>query len=54
MLFSTDNEKSEVDNAGPIALAIDTVIWDKPLVAPRERLLGAEAVINIKITPEWK
>jgi hypothetical protein len=37
--------------AGPIARAIETVVWERPLVAPSERLFGDEAVINMKIQP---
>ena len=51
MLFSTENEKNEVDNAGPMARAIETVVWESPFVVPSERRLGAAALMKIKITP---
>ena len=40
-----------MDNAGPIARATETVVCERPLVAPKDRLLGAEAVMNMKIVP---
>ena len=30
---------------------METVVCERPLVAPRDRLLGAEAVMNMKIDP---
>ena len=48
----TQNENDAVERAGPIALAIETVICERPLVAPSDRLLGAEAVIYMKIVPK--
>lgn len=49
--FSTDREKSDVASAGPMERAIETVVCERPFVAPNERLFGAEAVINMKIVP---
>ena len=50
----TQNENSDVERAGPIALAIETVICERPFVAPSDRLLGAEVVIYTKIVPKNK
>jgi len=47
----TQNENNDVERAGPIALAIEAVICERPLVAPSDRLLGVEAVIYMKIVP---
>ena len=52
MFLSTENENREVDIAGPMARAIETVVWDNPLVAPSERLFGAEAVTNMNMQPK--
>jgi hypothetical protein len=30
---------------------METVVCERPLVAPRDRLLGAEVVMNMKIAP---
>jgi hypothetical protein len=49
MLCSTESENKDVTNAGPIALAADTVVCERPLTAPSERLLGVDAVIYKKI-----
>ena len=54
MFHWTQNENSEVERAGPIALAIETVICERPFVAPSDCLLGAEVVINMKIVPKYK
>src|SRR6267154_3960901 len=37
--------------AGPMVRTMDPVICARPLVAPKDRLFGAAAVINIKIQP---
>jgi len=51
MFRSRENENKEVENAGPSALAIETVVCARPLVAPRDLLFGADAVTYIKIVP---
>jgi len=52
MFHWTENENSDVERAGPIALAVEAVICERPLVAPSDRLLGAEVVIYMKIVPK--
>ena len=49
--FSTEYEKRDVDRAGPMARAMETVVCERPLVAPNDRLLGAEELINKNIVP---
>ena len=49
--FSTEYEKRDVDRAGPMARAMEPVVCERPLVAPKERLLGAEEVVNMNIVP---
>lgn len=51
MLYSIEKEYNEVDIAGPIARAAETVVCESPLVAPNERLFGAEAVTYMKMHP---
>jgi len=48
-LYSAEKAKRDVDMAGPIARAMDTVVWESPFVAPSERLFGADDVTNIKM-----
>ena len=48
----TQNENNDVERAGPIALAVEAVICERPLVAPSDRLLGAEVVMYMKIVPK--
>jgi len=49
--FSTEYEKRDVDKAGPMARAMETVVCERPLVAPKDCLLGAEEVTNMNIVP---
>ena len=49
--FSTEYEKRDVDKAGPMARAIEPVVCERPLVAPKDRLLGDEEVVNMNIVP---
>jgi hypothetical protein len=48
-LCSTESENKDVATAGPIALAVDAVVCERPLTAPSERLLGVDAVIYMKM-----
>jgi hypothetical protein len=50
-LFSTENAYSDVAKYGPMARETETVVCDNPFVAPRDRLLGAAVVMNMKILP---
>lgn len=42
----------DVAVAGVMARTMDAVICASPLVAPKDRLFGAAAVMNISIQPE--
>lgn len=50
----TQKENNDVERARPIALAIEAVVCERPLVAPSDHLLGAEAVTYTKIVPKTK
>jgi len=49
--FSTEYEKRDVDKACPMAQAMETVVCERPLVAPKDCLLGAEEVMYMNIVP---
>jgi hypothetical protein len=51
---STEYEKREVDKAGPMARAMEPVVCERPLVAPKDLLLGAAEVVNMNIVPHAK
>lgn len=45
-----EKANKEVVNAGPMARATDVRLWLSPFVEPRDCLLGAALVTNIKMT----
>src|SRR5436190_21587710 len=47
--YSTEYAKREVAPAGPTARATDAIVCASPLVAPSERLFGAEEFTNMNM-----
>jgi hypothetical protein len=50
-LLFREKAKSDAAAAGATVLWIETIVWARPFVAPRERLLGAEEDTYIKTEP---
>lgn len=47
-----ENANSDVNAAGPMALAIEAVVWLRPFIAPSEYLFGDALVTIMKMTAE--
>ena len=54
MFLSTENEKSDVASAGPMARTIDTVVCEMPYVVPSELLFGDDAIMKMNIQSAFR
>ena len=50
-LLFREKAKSDAAAAGATVRWIDTIVWARPFVAPRDRLLGAEEDTYMKTEP---
>jgi len=53
-LLFREKAKSEAAAAGATVRWIETIVWARPFVAPRDRLLGAEEDTYMKTEPNGK
>ena len=51
MLLFREKANSDAAAAGATVRWIDTIVWARPFVAPRDRLLGAEEDTYMKTEP---
>ena len=53
-LLFREKAKSDAAAAGATVRWIETIVWARPFVAPRDRLLGAEEDTYMKTEPDGK